>query len=894
MRQNSAQKSYITRPQLTELTNVGFQLENFDVTEKLLIAWLKEYPSDLWMRYRLAIVLFKTGKTHDAIRLSELIVRYDPEFQEVWALLSALYPDGSEDRKAAKTRAQRLKKAEALSPDADSGAPLSFLKTVFRRNPGAKDVMLEDVDDFDIFSALKIAKDSFQDQDPESYRRLMNIYLRRWPHAIQFKLLYGEFLNQIGSIEEGTKLIHSTIESDLLGMVAVRLWGEKNSYRRLFFAPEELSVDLSGIPIPGKVVRAAKLEGVPGLWIAGDDLRQDEPLETELDGADESGDDSAQGEEAEDAPAVSVLEIEDSEPEKKANVPEDPAKAGVSCERKQAIKEEPKSFANWFFSLFRRKPTAESATELKEYVYKLDVANSDERFPIYVVLSTIGGLTAKYGKNNKDFIGKEMQLVAEAVDNREGWNAMVFYPDEFATNHRAYQDPTLIKQELVKLDRALSEKGSMIGAVLIVGGPEVVPFFSLKNPAMDDDLSIPSDAPYATFDETRIFDQQWQLGRIPGDNSSDPGLLLSQLRYIQNHHIHSAETEIRQRRKSRKTKKALSFSGFSKAIKESKTFGLSAQVWERPSVAVYRNIAGNGSLATSPGVTATNFPVSHLEECKYAYFNLHGIKGKPNWYGQKDPRDQSTLTMLPIALQMNNLDHLHRAPDVVFAENCYGAEIDKRNESNAISLHMIGKGTKVFIGSTTISYGAVTLPLTAADLLAHLFWQHLRTGISTGEAFRRAKKNFAAETEAESGGLDGEIQKTLLSFIFLGDPLFAADPDANITDRAQRAKTAKRYDLVRERLDSKIAIDSALAKQIFDKIRETYQIATLDDTYTSCTVQKQFRSGKSRNDPKKSGEETDYVIIYAKDIRQSDIVTRSLTRVTVSPNGEIRKVSFSR
>ena len=66
------------------------------------------------------------------------------------------------------------------------------------------------------------------------------------------------------------------------------------------------------------------------------------------------------------------------------------------------------------------------------------------------------------------------------------------------------------------------------------------------------------------------------------------------------------------------------------------------------------------------------------------------------------------------------------------------------------------------------------------------------------------------------------------------------------------------------------------------------------DTYTSCTVQKQFRSGKSPNDPKKPGEETDYVIIYAKDIQQNDIVTRSLTRVTVSPGGEIRKVSFSR
>ena len=152
---------------------------------------------------------------------------------------------------------------------------------------------VQDIDDFDIFSALKIAKDSFQRQDPESYRRLMNIYLRRWPHAIQFKLLYGEFLNQVGSIEEGAKLIHSTIESDLLGMIAGRLWGERNSYRRLFFAPEELSVDLSGIPIPEKIVQAAKLERIPGISVADDDLSPDEPLETERSRQPPSGSSSA-------------------------------------------------------------------------------------------------------------------------------------------------------------------------------------------------------------------------------------------------------------------------------------------------------------------------------------------------------------------------------------------------------------------------------------------------------------------------------------------------------------------------------------------------------------------------------------------------------------------------
>ena len=71
----------IFRPQFTELSNAAFRLENFSLTEKLLICWLREYPNDLWMRYRLAIVLYKSGKTNDAIRLSELIVRYDPELE---------------------------------------------------------------------------------------------------------------------------------------------------------------------------------------------------------------------------------------------------------------------------------------------------------------------------------------------------------------------------------------------------------------------------------------------------------------------------------------------------------------------------------------------------------------------------------------------------------------------------------------------------------------------------------------------------------------------------------------------------------------------------------------------------------------------------------------------
>lgn len=886
----------ISRKQFVELSNAGFQIGNYEIAEKLLIVWLKSFPNDLWMRYRLAIVLFKLGKFNDAIRLSELIVDFDPEFTEVWRLLSVLYPDGSNDRNVAKKRIRILSKNSSGSKASGNiGFNERFsLKSLFRRKSDDTTESIEEIDDFDILSALRIAKDPGQQADADSYTRLMHIYLRRWPRAIQFRLLFGDFQMRTGAISEGAKLIHATVENDLLGMVAERLWGKNHPHTKTYYCEDDCSVQLDASIVPNELVKLAKLESLfpssPTIAIAPEEIASagGSGARDSLVEAIEPG-----GETLPDP--VHVLDVDETTIDDSEAIESGlNAKNSVRGERKEAILTKSGSFCDWIKGLFKGKKPTQEVSDVKEFVYKLDVENADERFPVYVVLSTIGGLTAKYGKNNKDFIGREMQAVANAVDNREGWNAMVFYPDEFASNIRAYTDPILIKSELVKLDQKLSEKGSMIGAVLIVGGHEVVPFFSMKNPAMDDDLAILSDTPYGTFDSVRIYDQQWQVGRIPGDSSTDPGLLLSQLRSIQTYHENAYEREIHLRRKNRKTPHR-SFRQFSKSIKEAKTFGLSAAAWARASVAVYRNLSDASDLMLSPAVTAKNFPSSKLESIRYAYFNLHGIKGNPNWYGQKDPRDTTSMMTLPLAVQISNLDTVKKTPEVVFAENCYGAEIDRRSEANAISLHMLGKGTRVFVGSTAIAYGAMSLPLTAADLLAHLFWQHLRTGISTGEAFRRAKKNFATETEIENGGLDGEIQKTLISFVFYGDPLFAVDENARIADRMQRAKTPKSYNIVREKLDSKVAIDTDLAKQIFSKVKESYHITALDDDYSTYSIQKQYHIGKSPlNHKTDAPPAANYVIVYVKDISQNGIISRRLTRVTVSANGEILKVSFSR
>jgi len=188
----------------------------------------------------------------------------------------------------------------------------------------------------------------------------------------------------------------------------------------------------------------------------------------------------------------------------------------------------------------------------------------------------------------------------------------------------------------------------------------------------------------------------------------------------------------------------------------------------------------------------------------------------------------------------------------------------------------------------------MNLPLTAADLLANLFWKHLLTGISCGEAFRRARKNLATEIESSNGSLDGEVQKTLLSFVFFGDPLYAVDDRADITDRMQRAKSSRNYELAREKLDSKVAIDFAMAKKIYSEVNQMYNRNIVSDEFSTFTIQKQIINRKSGGDLDDVEKSLNYVIVYSKDTRVGNMLDRLITRVTVNREGKIIKVSFSR
>jgi hypothetical protein len=58
--------------------------------------------------------------------------------------------------------------------------------------------------------------------------------------------------------------------------------------------------------------------------------------------------------------------------------------------------------------------------------------------------------------------------------------------------------------------------------------------------------------------------------------------------------------------------------------------------------------------------------------------------------------------------------------------------------------------------------------------LGRRFYENLSRGIPSGEALRQAKLKLAAEMHRRQGYLDGEDQKTLISFVLYGDPLYVS------------------------------------------------------------------------------------------------------------------------
>jgi hypothetical protein len=305
------------------------------------------------------------------------------------------------------------------------------------------------------------------------------------------------------------------------------------------------------------------------------------------------------------------------------------------------------------------------------------------------------------------------------------------------------------------------------------------------------------------------------------------------------------------------------------------------------------------SPPTNAGVAAK----ANHKAVQLSYYNLHGLEDSPEWYGQRDPYYNHKGPDYPIALRPSDIVNSGRAPQIVYSEACYGANVIDKGVEDAISLKFLASGTLGVVGSTTTSYGSIAPPLIAADLLGKSFWQLLKEGFPAGEALLRAKINLAREMDKRQGYLDGEDQKTLIQFVLYGDPL--AQPHLHgATPKAIQRENGQEYliETVCDKSDGNAPDPQSIPMEVVTQVKSLLQ--------DQLPGMKNARVGYSRehvgcidhdcplphvhakNATKLRGARQ--VVTLTKSIQDGDREHAQYTRITLDKDGKMVKLAVSR
>ncbi len=704
------------RDQLIEILGIAAAVNEYSFIRKTSLAWLAIYPGDLPVQLIHAQAASYALKKEQAAALLENICKIDPDYteaQQVRYKISA--PEALKEEFIGELFALAPNQRIFRDPDIkkklpDWAHPLAKIRSNIKKEDlkaAAKDLpALLGLNPNSALAAATHLELLVRDQEtPDlALRQLAEHYHNKFPDALLPLLVLADSMIKGGQSDSGVGLIHKAASLDLTGQVAQRIWGKDHPYKDLW--SDNLSTYLE-IPIPAAVNGALGWNQLPS------------------GSAVDKGDNGSE-------------------------------------------------FHN--FSETRESkgfPTPETLINIDD---DLEFANQKKskrtggKFPMYVVFSTRKGLDKKYGPETSTIIIEEMRKTTYAIRLKPGWGAVMLLADDpssmanFGLKPTLSDDPWALKLALADTDRVLNEKGLMIGALLIVGGPDVVPYHKLPNPVADIDAEVPSDNPYGTIDEN-YFIPEWPVGRLPGGADSDPGLLLDTLRNISEHHM----GKNKDMRNIWERFLEWLFSLFKGTAIHNQSFGYVAEAWKSASQDVFKTIQERGDLVTSPPYGKdTEIPVPVT---RYGYFNLHGVEDSPDWYGQKDFTNGSAGPDYPVALRPQDINAYDDAPLFVFSEACYGAHLKGRDVEDSISLKYLSRGSHAVVGSSVTAYGSVSSPLIAADLLADHFWKFIDQGLSSGIALQKAKIELAREMNSRQGYLDGEDQKTLISFLHFGDPL---------------------------------------------------------------------------------------------------------------------------
>jgi tetratricopeptide (TPR) repeat protein len=868
----------LPRERYLQAASAALAARNARFARQALLNWLAFYPGDLLAALYYARAMIAEGRLHQAVTVLRGLCKADPEFSEAIRVLLLLDQSGelapelqlqtawfaltgrSRERQAPATWGGLLASARQAMRSGKLQQAEEILRTALSEAPDQPLVAL---------THLQLLAQNPQ-ADPRTRREIALLYHQRWPDCLQAMLWLAEWTLAISSpdsreADEAVALLHQAAARDIAGQVARRLWGENHRYRSLW--PERLELALER-PLPAEAaallgwnllkagdqapVEQAQAESTLEAPVIQESQAQEAPVKP-CDDLDSwiwnpilGGKSYARkNEQSGDMEAVVGRESQQGnlpvQPVNSTALPAYPAPGSVqpvqpdatdglqrSC---SAVRRAPRYVAKERYAK-QRKPDIDPvmAQELQAIGQELDnlakrsdvpgVSHLDGRFPVYVIFSVRAALQKIYGERIAALVESEMTALAQALQKRHGWTARVFMADDPASvSQLGIQaarpgDPWDLKLALADLDCSLGQHGERIGALLIVGGPEIVPFHHLPNPVDDQDDDVPSDNPYAALDEN-YFIPEWPVGRLPGGAGNDARLLIDALQRIRQVHesangssswlAHLRRSLLswfkRPRTIATQIKEADQLEGSSagqgrragrvspgaaiaSAIHARRNFGYTAAVWQKAAALVFRPIGRETWLRVSPPFTVNGELAAGTSpelEGHLGYFNLHGLVDAPEWYGQSDPKEASAVDYdYPVALRPQDIvtgdggdseAGARRLPQVIFSEACYGLHILGRCVDQAIALRFLEAGSLAVAGSTCMAYGSIGAPLVAADLLGQAFWRFLKDGMPAGEALRQAKLYLAGEMHNRQGYLDGEDQKTLISFVLYGDPL---------------------------------------------------------------------------------------------------------------------------
>ena len=275
-------------------------------------------------------------------------------------------------------------------------------------------------------------------------------------------------------------------------------------------------------------------------------------------------------------------------------------------------------------------------------------------------------------------------------------------------------------------------------AVLIVGGPEIVPHATINNLVdIDLDATIATDNVYGCSDDlpNREIVPDLAIGRLVGHDLD--GLIAHVETMIRLHRAAPARTG---------------------------AAAIGCQLWASATTRVAAAM-GAGAINSAPAFVAGASTLSTFA-VKRLFVNLHGFERTPAWNGQSAAGMVSAIA--PAALDAADL-----VGTVVFATNCYGAHVGAKSAATSCAMQIVARGARAFIGATCFSFGAGTHSTDAvryADRLAELFFDEHVGGATAGEALTRARRRYVRETRTPHGVLPPHDHKTATQFLLLGDP----------------------------------------------------------------------------------------------------------------------------